>query len=222
MIWIFVPVPVACDLSPGFWAGICGARSVRGLPGRWGCILAHGVEENRVIALGGWGSRRCRPKVICMVFTVLGRNEIRRRYWKGAQKPRILLHLENVVWGTAQKRLFRSFLGGSQFALCAVPCLHDRFWEPWSQFGEYRPSIWSGDAENPISNKSYVGKIVDKPLQPFNYSVLGYQSYLDPPEIALMDKLYFDAYRLGTSIYGHNLCEPIMRMPIWWLLMWLQ
>ncbi|HIB49474.1 MAG TPA: arginase [Flavobacteriaceae bacterium] len=70
-----------------------------------------------------------------------------------------------------------------------------------------------GDAEKPISNKSYVGKIiVDEPYNLFNYSVLGYQSYFNPPgEIGLMDKLYFDAYRLGAVTADIAMVEPVMR-----------
>ncbi|TDI77514.1 MAG: arginase [Bacteroidetes bacterium] len=70
-----------------------------------------------------------------------------------------------------------------------------------------------GDAEHPISNKSYIGKIiVEKPYNLFNYSVLGYQSYFNPPgEIALMEKLYFDGYRLGKVTEDITLVEPIMR-----------
>ena len=70
-----------------------------------------------------------------------------------------------------------------------------------------------GDAEAAISNISYVGKlIVEKPYNLFNYSVLGYQSYLNPPgEIALMEKLYFDAYRLGEVTADITSVEPILR-----------
>lgn len=70
-----------------------------------------------------------------------------------------------------------------------------------------------GDAEMPISNVSYVGKIiVDKPYNLFNYSALGYQSFFNPPgEIALMEKLYFDAYRLGEVAADITAVEPIMR-----------
>ena len=70
-----------------------------------------------------------------------------------------------------------------------------------------------GNAELPISNKSYVGKmVVDKPFNLFNYSVLGYQSFFNAPqEIALMDKLFFDAYRLGEITADTTIVEPIMR-----------
>lgn len=70
-----------------------------------------------------------------------------------------------------------------------------------------------GDAEKAISNKSYLGKIiVDKPYNLFNYSTIGYQSFFNPPqEINLMEKLYFDAYRLGEVTGDITLVEPIMR-----------
>ena len=70
-----------------------------------------------------------------------------------------------------------------------------------------------GDADLPISNKSYVGKmVVDLPYNLFNYSVVGYQSFFNSPqEIALMEKLYFDAYRLGEITSDITMVEPTMR-----------
>ncbi len=70
-----------------------------------------------------------------------------------------------------------------------------------------------GDAEKPLSNKSYVGKmVVDQPYNLFNYSVLGYQSFFNAPqEIALMEKLFFDAHRLGEVTADITGVEPIMR-----------
>ena len=70
-----------------------------------------------------------------------------------------------------------------------------------------------GDSDMPFNNKSYVGKIiVEEPFKLFNYSVLGYQSFFNPPEeIALMDKLYFDAYRLGDLTADISLAEPVFR-----------
>lgn len=70
-----------------------------------------------------------------------------------------------------------------------------------------------GNAELPISNKSYVGKmVVDQPYNLFNYSVLGYQSFFNAPqEIALMEKLFFDAYRLGEVTADITVVEPLLR-----------
>ena len=70
-----------------------------------------------------------------------------------------------------------------------------------------------GDADLPITNKSYVGKIiVEKPYNLFNYSTIGYQSFFNSPgEISLMDKLYFEGYRLGEVSDDITLVEPILR-----------
>jgi formiminoglutamase len=56
-----------------------------------------------------------------------------------------------------------------------------------------------GDAALPMKNNSYVGKIiVEEPYNLFNYATIGYQTYFNSQEeIDLMDKLYFEAYRLG-------------------------
>ncbi len=70
-----------------------------------------------------------------------------------------------------------------------------------------------GDADKPISNRSYVGKIVvNKPYNLFNYSNLGYQTYFNSQEeIELMERLFFDAYRLGEVSGDISIVEPVMR-----------
>lgn len=70
-----------------------------------------------------------------------------------------------------------------------------------------------GNADLPISNKSYVGKmVVDLPYNLFNYSVVGYQSFFNSPqEIALMEKLFFDAFRLGEITSDITSVEPTLR-----------
>ncbi|TRO67127.1 formimidoylglutamase [Christiangramia sabulilitoris] len=70
-----------------------------------------------------------------------------------------------------------------------------------------------GDAEKPISSHSYVGKIVvDQPYNLFNYSTVGYQTYYNSQdEIELMERLFFEAYRLGEVTSDISLMEPILR-----------
>ncbi|WP_025743037.1 formimidoylglutamase [Aquimarina pacifica] len=70
-----------------------------------------------------------------------------------------------------------------------------------------------GDSSQPITNTSFVGKIiVEKPYNLFNYSNIGYQTYFNSQEeIDLIEKLYFDAYRLGEVISDITIVEPIMR-----------
>jgi formiminoglutamase len=70
-----------------------------------------------------------------------------------------------------------------------------------------------GDSSKPIKNNSYLGKIIlDKPHNLFNYSTLGYQTYFNSQEeIDLMEKLYFEAYRLGELSKNIQYVEPILR-----------
>ncbi|WP_428225856.1 formimidoylglutamase [Flavobacterium sp.] len=60
---------------------------------------------------------------------------------------------------------------------------------------------------------SYLMKmIVDEPNNLFNYSNIGYQTYFNAQEeIDLVEKLYFDAYRLGEVASNPTITEPVFR-----------
>lgn len=64
-----------------------------------------------------------------------------------------------------------------------------------------------------VSSNSYMSKIItDKPNNLFNFSNIGYQSYfIAQEEIDLMERLFFDAYRLGDLIADIKLAEPVLR-----------
>lgn len=64
-----------------------------------------------------------------------------------------------------------------------------------------------------ISSNSYMSKIItDKPNNLFNFSNIGYQSYFNAQEeVDLMERLFFDAYRLGDLISDITLAEPVLR-----------
>lgn len=70
-----------------------------------------------------------------------------------------------------------------------------------------------GQDEELISSNSYMSKIItDKPNNLFNFSNIGYQSYFNAQEeIDLMERLFFDAYRLGEIASDITLVEPVMR-----------
>lgn len=70
-----------------------------------------------------------------------------------------------------------------------------------------------GKQENAISSESYLTKIiVDEPNNLFNYSNVGYQTYYNSQEeIDLIEKLYFDAYRLGEVCNNIVIAEPVFR-----------
>ncbi|WP_010521567.1 formimidoylglutamase [Aquimarina agarivorans] len=70
-----------------------------------------------------------------------------------------------------------------------------------------------GNVDEPISNQSYLGKIVvDQPYNLFNYTNLGYQSYyVAPEELDLLNRMFFDGFRLGEIAGNLKAAEPIMR-----------
>ena len=64
-----------------------------------------------------------------------------------------------------------------------------------------------------LNANSYLSKIIqDEPNFLFNFSNIGYQSFLVPQEgISLIDKLYFDAHRLGLVRAEMEGVEPVLR-----------
>jgi arginase family enzyme len=120
--------------------------------------------------------------------------------------------LRTVVSAVLHKKVIPIILGGSQDLLYAQYRAYDQR-GAMVNLVNVDTKFDLGDAEKPISNISYVGKIiVEEPYNLFNYSTLGYQSYFNPPaEIGLMEKLFFDAYRLGEVTADITLVEPILR-----------
>lgn len=70
-----------------------------------------------------------------------------------------------------------------------------------------------GDPEGDVNNHAYLGRIIlHQPNYLFNYSNIGYQTYLvDPSALAMMNRLYFDTYRLGQVRDNIEESEPILR-----------
>lgn len=67
--------------------------------------------------------------------------------------------------------------------------------------------------EELISSRSYMSKIImDQPNFLLNFTNLGYQSYLiAQEELDLIDKLHFDALRLGNILNDVTIAEPYLR-----------
>lgn len=75
------------------------------------------------------------------------------------------------------------------------------------------PRFDLGEPDQALSDTSYLSQVVVRqPNYLFNYSNLGYQTYLvDQPGIELMDKLYFDVHRLGELRQSMADAEPVLR-----------
>ena len=121
------------------------------------------------------------------------------------------LALQNILTELLKLKVIPIIIGGSQDITYANYRSYD-FLERTVNISNIDSNFDLGDSSQPIKSNSYLGKIIlDKPHNLFNYSALGYQTYFNPQEeIDLMDKLYFEAYRLGDLVNIQN-CEPILR-----------
>lgn len=70
-----------------------------------------------------------------------------------------------------------------------------------------------GEGDKTLDSQSYLSKIIlHKPNILFNFSNIGYQSYfVDQNSVELMNKLFFDAHRLGKVRKKMEDVEPIVR-----------
>ena len=120
--------------------------------------------------------------------------------------------VQSAVSECIKKGIIPVVLGGSQDLLYAQYRAYDGV-EEMVNLVNIDSRFDLGDADKHISNRSYVGKIVvTKPYNLFNYSNLGYQTYFNSQdEIELMDRLFFDAYRLGEVTEDITVIEPVMR-----------
>ncbi len=70
-----------------------------------------------------------------------------------------------------------------------------------------------GNASEKFNSNSFLSKIIlHKSNYLFNFSNIGYQTYyVSPLELDLMQKLFFDVFRLGTARSNLHAIEPIVR-----------
>ncbi|QTY28123.1 formimidoylglutamase [Flavobacterium sp. CS20] len=70
-----------------------------------------------------------------------------------------------------------------------------------------------GDSNVKMHNQSFLSHmIVQKPYNLFNYANVGYQTYLNSQEeINLLEKMFFEAYRLGEVSKNIESVEPTLR-----------
>lgn len=131
---------------------------------------------------------------------------------KGESVEDTYFAVRSVVEDLVKNDIIPVILGGTQDLLYAQYRAYDNL-DQMVNLVNIDSRFDLGDADKPIGNRSYIGKIiVDKPYNLFNYSNLGYQTYFNSQdEIELMDRLFFDAYRLGEVTADISMVEPVMR-----------
>ena len=120
--------------------------------------------------------------------------------------------LQTTISILVEKNIIPLIIGGSQDLTYANYRAYDNL-SPMVNIVNVDCNFDLGDSAKPIKNTSFLGKIIlEQPYNLFNYSTLGYQTYFNSQEeIDLMDKLYFEAYRLGQITTNIALAEPVMR-----------
>jgi formiminoglutamase len=131
---------------------------------------------------------------------------------KGESTEDTYFALKSIVSYLLENKIIPLIIGGSQDLTYANYRAYDEL-TPMVNIVNVDKSFDLGDSSKPIKNNSYLGKVILKqPYNLFNYSTIGYQTYFNSQEeIDLMDKLYFEAYRLGEVTNNISFVEPIMR-----------
>lgn len=120
--------------------------------------------------------------------------------------------LRTTITTLLEQKIIPIVLGGSQDLTYPTYRAYDNVL-PMVNIVNVDSNFDLGDSSLPIKNNSYLGKIIlEQPYNLFNYSTIGYQTYFNSQEeIDLMEKLYFEAYRLGEISKNINIVEPVMR-----------
>lgn len=131
---------------------------------------------------------------------------------EGNQLSDTFFVLKNIQRALMRKQIILIILGGNQAITYAQYRAYDQY--------KYMVNLVSvdarydiGDAEQPIQATSYVSHmIVNKPYNLFNFSNIGYQTYyVRQEEKDLVEKLFFEAYRLGEATQNISEMEPVLR-----------
>lgn len=120
--------------------------------------------------------------------------------------------LAEVLAFLISQRILPVILGGSQDLTYANYLAYEQLQEVVN-ITSVDPRFNIGNKLSEDSSDAYFHKIIlRQPNYLFNYSNLGYQTYLvSPDDVALMEKLRFDATRLGLLQEDIHQCEPILR-----------
>lgn len=120
--------------------------------------------------------------------------------------------LQEVVSKLLKLKIIPIVIGGSQDLTYALYRSYDEL-EQMVNLVSIDNKFDFGNHNGPINNSSYLSKIViDEPNNLFNYCNLGFQTYYNSQEeIDLMEKLFFEAYRLGDLSNNIAVAEPVFR-----------
>lgn len=120
--------------------------------------------------------------------------------------------LKTVIATLIKKNILPIVIGGSQDLTYAMYRAYDVL--------EQMVNVVSIDSKFDLGKENYTDNatsyltqmIIEEPNNLFNYSVVGYQTYNNAQEeIDLMEKLFFEGFRLGEISNNISVSEPIFR-----------
>ena len=120
--------------------------------------------------------------------------------------------LKNVVSSLIKKEIIPIVIGGSQDLTYALYRGYDDL-EQMVNLVSIDNKFDFGKENEVVSSNSYLTKIIlEEPNNLFNFSNIGFQTYYNSQEeIDLIDKLFFEAYRLGDISNNIAIAEPVFR-----------
>lgn len=120
--------------------------------------------------------------------------------------------LSQIVSSLIKKEITPLIIGGSQDLTYANYKAYEEL-EQMVNIVSIDPKIDLGILEDELNDENYINHIImHQPNYLFNFSSLGYQSYYTDHQFpVLMDKLFFDAYRLGNVRTNIEDVEPVLR-----------
>lgn len=120
--------------------------------------------------------------------------------------------LKKVVSSLIKKKIIPIVIGGSQDLTYALYRAYDDL-EQMVNLVSIDNKFDFGKESDAVSASSYLTKIIiEEPNNLFNFSNVGFQTYFNSQEeIDLIDKLFFEAYRLGDISNNIALAEPVFR-----------
>ena len=132
--------------------------------------------------------------------------------WAGNPLEDTYFALQKVVTKLIRKGIIPVVIGGTQDLTYPLYRAYDEL-EQMVNLVSVDNRFDFGKQDGSINMGSYLSKIVlDEPNNLFNFSNIGYQTYYNSQEeIDLIEKLYFDAYRLGEISNNIELSEPVFR-----------
>ena len=120
--------------------------------------------------------------------------------------------LRKVVSNLLKKKIIPIVIGGSQDLTYALYRGYDNL-EQMVNLVSIDNKFDFGKESEAVSANSYLTKIIiEEPNNLFNFSNIGFQTYFNSQEeIDLIDKLFFDGYRLGDVSNNIAIAEPVFR-----------